>query len=52
MIELIEFGKDYGAFTAVDRLSLKTIVESCLVLEDGIASAKDNRKDFEAAYVA
>lgn len=23
MIELIEFGKDYGAFTAVDRLSLK-----------------------------
>ena len=23
MIELIEFGKDYGAFTAVDRLSMK-----------------------------
>src|SRR3954452_12039610 len=25
----------------VERLGLKTIVESCLVLEDGIASAKD-----------
>src|SRR3954453_8243879 len=27
--------------TLVERLGLKTIVESCLVLEDGIASAKD-----------
>src|SRR5947208_16677535 len=27
--------------TLVERLSLKTIVESCLVLEDGIASLKD-----------
>src|SRR5215208_4438890 len=27
--------------TLVERLSLKTIVESCLVLEDGLASAKD-----------
>src|SRR5204862_225824 len=27
--------------TLVERLSLKTIVESCLVLEDGHASAKD-----------
>jgi enoyl-CoA hydratase/3-hydroxyacyl-CoA dehydrogenase len=27
--------------TLVERLSLKTIVESCLVLEDGVASAKD-----------
>jgi enoyl-CoA hydratase/3-hydroxyacyl-CoA dehydrogenase len=27
--------------TLVERLSLKTLVESCLVLEDGIASAKD-----------
>src|SRR3954447_18487647 len=27
--------------TLVERLQLKTIVESCLVLEDGIASAKD-----------
>src|SRR3954463_3436274 len=27
--------------TLVERLSLKTIVESCLVLEDGIAALKD-----------
>jgi enoyl-CoA hydratase/3-hydroxyacyl-CoA dehydrogenase len=27
--------------TLVERLGLKTLVESCLVLEDGIASAKD-----------
>src|SRR3954454_4216368 len=27
--------------TLVERLGLKTIVESCLVLEDGIASSKD-----------
>src|SRR3954453_23684931 len=27
--------------TLVERLALKTIVESCLVLEDGIASLKD-----------
>src|SRR3978361_1509784 len=27
--------------TLVERLSLKTIVESCLVLEDGIAAMKD-----------
>src|SRR3954454_7125684 len=27
--------------TLVERLGLKTIVESCLVLEDGIASLKD-----------
>src|SRR3954471_17149588 len=27
--------------TLVERLSLKTIVESCLVLEDGVASLKD-----------
>src|SRR5437868_10803504 len=27
--------------TVVERLGLKTIVESCLVLEDGIASLKD-----------
>src|SRR5436305_14284316 len=27
--------------TLVERLSLKTIVESCLVLEDGLASVKD-----------
>ena len=27
--------------TLVERLSLKTLVESCLVLEDGIASLKD-----------
>jgi enoyl-CoA hydratase/3-hydroxyacyl-CoA dehydrogenase len=27
--------------TLVERLSLKTIVESCLVLEDGVAAAKD-----------
>src|SRR5438309_8235463 len=27
--------------TLVERLSLKTIVESCLVLEDGLASLKD-----------
>src|SRR5918911_4176347 len=27
--------------TLVERLSLKTIVESCLVLEDGLASMKD-----------
>src|SRR3954463_9984418 len=27
--------------TLVERLSLKTIVESCLVLEDGLAAAKD-----------
>src|SRR5436305_11822934 len=27
--------------TLVERLSLKTIVESCLVLEDGLAALKD-----------
>src|ERR671938_1909930 len=27
--------------TLVERLGLKTIVESCLVLEDGVASLKD-----------
>src|SRR3954466_10862865 len=27
--------------TLVERLSLKTLVEACLVLEDGLASAKD-----------
>ncbi len=32
---------DAGTSTLVERLSLKTIVESCLVLEDGIASLKD-----------
>jgi enoyl-CoA hydratase / 3-hydroxyacyl-CoA dehydrogenase len=30
-----------GTETLVERLSLKTIVESCLVLEDGLAAAKD-----------
>jgi enoyl-CoA hydratase/3-hydroxyacyl-CoA dehydrogenase len=32
---------DSATGTPVERLSLKTIVESCLVLEDGIASLKD-----------
>ena len=27
--------------TIVDRMGLKTLVESCLVLEEGVASAKD-----------
>ena len=30
-----------GAATIVDRMGLKTLVESCLVLEEGVASAKD-----------
>src|SRR3954471_12051026 len=32
---------DTATSTLVERLSLKTLVESCLVLEDGIASLKD-----------
>src|SRR5689334_14065772 len=32
---------DTATGTLVERLSLKTLVESCLVLEDGIASLKD-----------
>ena len=32
---------DSATATLVERLSLKTLVESCLVLEDGIATAKD-----------
>jgi enoyl-CoA hydratase/3-hydroxyacyl-CoA dehydrogenase len=35
----VESGQALG--TVVERMSLKTIVESCLVLEDGEASAKD-----------
>jgi enoyl-CoA hydratase / 3-hydroxyacyl-CoA dehydrogenase len=30
-----------GLQTIVDRMGLKTLVESCLVLEEGVASAKD-----------
>ena len=30
-----------GLDTIVDRMGLKTLVESCLVLEEGVASAKD-----------
>jgi enoyl-CoA hydratase/3-hydroxyacyl-CoA dehydrogenase len=30
-----------GLETVVDRMGLKTLVESCLVLEEGVASAKD-----------
>src|SRR4029453_10781123 len=30
-----------GIQTIVDRMGLKTLVESCLVLEEGVASAKD-----------
>jgi len=30
-----------GVATIVDRMGLKTLVESCLVLEEGVASAKD-----------
>jgi enoyl-CoA hydratase/3-hydroxyacyl-CoA dehydrogenase len=30
-----------GLGTIVDRMGLKTLVESCLVLEEGVASAKD-----------
>ena len=30
-----------GLATIVDRMGLKTLVESCLVLEEGVASAKD-----------
>jgi enoyl-CoA hydratase / 3-hydroxyacyl-CoA dehydrogenase len=30
-----------AAATLVDRMGLKTLVESCLVLEEGVASAKD-----------
>jgi len=30
-----------GLDTIVDRLALKTLVESCLVLEEGVAAAKD-----------
>ncbi|HET7590018.1 MAG TPA: enoyl-CoA hydratase-related protein [Solirubrobacterales bacterium] len=30
-----------GIDTVVERLSLKTLIESCLVLEEGVASAKD-----------
>jgi enoyl-CoA hydratase / 3-hydroxyacyl-CoA dehydrogenase len=30
-----------GLGTVVDRMGLKTLVESCLVLEEGVASAKD-----------
>ncbi len=30
-----------GLSTIVDRMGLKTLVESCLVLEEGVASAKD-----------
>jgi enoyl-CoA hydratase/3-hydroxyacyl-CoA dehydrogenase len=30
-----------AAATIVDRMGLKTLVESCLVLEEGVASAKD-----------
>ena len=30
-----------GTETLVERMSLKTLVESCLVLEEGVASAKD-----------
>jgi enoyl-CoA hydratase / 3-hydroxyacyl-CoA dehydrogenase len=30
-----------GIDTIVDRMGLKTLVESCLVLEEGVASAKD-----------
>jgi enoyl-CoA hydratase / 3-hydroxyacyl-CoA dehydrogenase len=30
-----------GLETIVDRMGLKTLVESCLVLEEGVASAKD-----------
>jgi enoyl-CoA hydratase / 3-hydroxyacyl-CoA dehydrogenase len=33
--------QDQVTGTLVERLSLKTIVESCLVLEDGLASVKD-----------
>ena len=29
-----------GLQTIVDRMGLKTLVESCLVLEEGVASAK------------
>jgi enoyl-CoA hydratase/3-hydroxyacyl-CoA dehydrogenase len=31
----------HAAATLVDRMGLKTLVESCLVLEEGVASAKD-----------
>ena len=30
-----------GLGTIVERMGLKTLVESCLVLEEGVASAKD-----------
>src|SRR5688500_9060757 len=30
-----------GLDTVVDRMGLKTLVEACLVLEEGVASAKD-----------
>ena len=32
---------DRATSTLVDRMGLKTLVESCLVLEEGVASAKD-----------
>ena len=30
-----------GTHSLVERMGLKTLVESCLVLEEGVASAKD-----------
>ena len=33
--------RDHAIDTLVERLSLKTLVEACLVLEEGEASAKD-----------
>ncbi|MGI8428326.1 MAG: enoyl-CoA hydratase-related protein [Solirubrobacteraceae bacterium] len=34
-------GADQGPLSLVDRFTLKALVESCLVLEEGIASTKD-----------